>query len=253
MVSFRVGRCASSAAKTGSCFADESVALRFAVRIPLEIIARNFSLLFRLEMSKGEFFMNKAQTLTRRQRTYRLVSIGILVATEIVCNRFLSVNTSLFKIGVAFLPVVLAAWLYGPVAGALVGGLGDLIGALLFPIGPYFPGFTLTAALAGAGYGFCLCPRYGYALHAKQRKKTRSNLLRITVAVLFKQILCSQFLGTLFVWFLYSEGKTYWYFFVSRLLTQTLFMLVVEWILTVVMLRLLDKQFAQLSGATKEF
>lgn len=171
MVSFRVGRCASSAAKTGSCFADESVALRFAVRIPLEIIARNFSLLFQLEMSKGEFFMNKAQALTRRQRTYRLVSIGILVATEIVCNRFLSVNTSLFKIGVAFLPVVLAAWLYGPVAGALVGGLGDLIGALLFPIGPYFPGFTLTAALAGAGYGFCLCPRCGYALHAKQRKK----------------------------------------------------------------------------------
>ena len=196
--------------------------------------------------------MKKTQALTRRQKTYRLVAIGILVAIEIVCNRFLSVNTSFFKIGVAFLPVVLAAWLYGPVAGALVGGLGDLIGALLFPIGPYFPGFTMTAALAGAGYGFCLCPRYGYALHAKQRREKRNNLLRVAVGVLFKQILCSQFLGTLFVWFLYSEGKTYWYFFVSRLLTQTLFMIAAELILTVVMLQLLDKQFAPLSGGTKE-
>ncbi|NMB13312.1 MAG: folate family ECF transporter S component, partial [Firmicutes bacterium] len=29
------------------------------------------------------------------------------------------------------------------------GALADFIGAILFPIGPYFPGFTLSAAMSG--------------------------------------------------------------------------------------------------------
>ena len=33
--------------------------------------------------------------------------------------------------------------------------LGDLIGALLFPVGAYFPGFTLSSFLDGAIYGWC--------------------------------------------------------------------------------------------------
>ena len=76
--------------------------------------------------------------------------------TEVVLSRFLSISTESLKIGFAFVPLVCCAMLYGPVWGAVAGGLADFIGAVLFPIGPYFPGFTLTNALIGLVFGlFC--------------------------------------------------------------------------------------------------
>lgn len=44
--------------------------------------------------------------------------------------------------------------LFGPLYGAVVGGLSDLIGYILKPTGAYIPFLTLTAALGGALQGF---------------------------------------------------------------------------------------------------
>ncbi len=85
-----------------------------------------------------------------------LTTAAILVALEIVLNRFCSIKTFGWNIGFSFVPVCAAAVMYGPWMGAVVGGLGDLLGAILFPIGPYFPGFTLCAALMGFTYGVFL-------------------------------------------------------------------------------------------------
>ncbi len=38
----------------------------------------------------------------------------------------------------------------------IISGLGDLIGALLFPFGAYFPGYTLSSAIVGLVYGLFL-------------------------------------------------------------------------------------------------
>ena len=46
-----------------------------------------------------------------------------------------------------------------PLWAALVAALGDLVGALLFPTGAFFPGFTLTAACTGLIFGLCLYRR----------------------------------------------------------------------------------------------
>ena len=81
---------------------------------------------------------------------------AMLVAVHVLLSRILSVNAWNIKIGLAFLPVYAAAYLYGPWVAALVGGIGDLVGALAFPIGPYFPGFTLSCALTGVIFGLLL-------------------------------------------------------------------------------------------------
>lgn len=81
------------------------------------------------------------------------VRLALLLALEVVLSRFLSISTPYVKISFAFLPLALAGMMYGPAAGAAVGGLADFLGAMLFPVGPFFPGFTLTAALRGATYG----------------------------------------------------------------------------------------------------
>ena len=85
--------------------------------------------------------------------------LGLLLAVEIVLSRFLSISAWNLKIGLSFIPVVLAAVLYGPLPAAILGGLGDFLGAILFPIGPYFPGFTLTAFLTGMIFGLFLYRR----------------------------------------------------------------------------------------------
>lgn len=145
----------------------------------------------------GGFFMseNLPISTTRSSASHRngllmIVILAMLTAMEIVLNRFLSVNTWNLKIGFSFIPVVAAAILYGPLAGGCVAALGDFLGAILFPIGPYFPGFTATALLTGIVFGLFL--------HPKQTP------LRIGLSVAINQLILSLFLNTLWLFILYT-------------------------------------------------
>lgn len=134
-------------------------------------------------------------------RVAYIVLIALLTALEVVLSRFLSVSLWNIKIGPAFLPVVVAACVCGPMGGAAVAALGDFVGALLFPIGPYFPGFTLTAALCGLCYGLCL--------------KTPLSAWRVGVAVGFSQGVGTLLLNTLWISVLYDSP--FWGLFLTRL------------------------------------
>ena len=83
----------------------------------------------------------------------------MLMTADVVLTRLLAFNTPLMKIGLGFTAAALCAMLYGPGWAALVAALGDLLGAVLFPTGAYFPGFTLTAACTGLIFGLCLYGR----------------------------------------------------------------------------------------------
>lgn len=85
-----------------------------------------------------------------------MIQVALLVAVEIVLSRFCSIATPIVKIGFGFVPIAVCGMLFGPVWAGVAGGLADLIGAVLFPIGPYFPGFTLSAILTGVVFGLFL-------------------------------------------------------------------------------------------------
>lgn len=142
----------------------------------------------------------------KKLNTKLVVTVGLLVAMHIVLSRFLSINAWNIKIGFAFVPVFLAAWFFGPIPAALVGGLGDFLGAILFPIGPYFPGFTLSCALTGVIFGLFL--------HKKQ------TLPRIVVAVVLNQFGVSLLLTTLWISILY--GSPYHVLLLTRVLQAAL-------------------------------
>ena len=91
--------------------------------------------------------------------TKKLIVSAQLLALDVVLARLLAINTPVMKIGLGFAAVALCAILYGPWWAALVAALGDLVGALLFPTGAFFPGFTLTAACTGLIFGLCLYRR----------------------------------------------------------------------------------------------
>ena len=148
----------------------------------------------------------------QKSKVHQMTLLALLTALEIVLSRFCSINTWNLKIGFGFLPVAIAAMLFGPVSAAVAGGLSDFLGAVLFPIGPYFPGFTLTAVLTGVCFGIFLYKKTGF--------------FKITVSVLLNEILGSLLLNSLWISILYS--MPYKPLFISRLTTQVLPMIAIE-------------------------
>lgn len=122
-----------------------------------------------------------------------LVCLAVLTALQVVLSRFLSVQLWNLKFGFSFVPVMLAAHLYGPLGAAAVYGAGDLIGALLFPSGTYFPGFTLTAVISGIIWGLLL--------------KEKIRPIKAVCAVLAVQCGCSFLLNS--YWISYISGAPY--------------------------------------------
>lgn len=128
--------------------------------------------------------------------TYRLNArtvslLGVLIAMEIVLSRFLSIHTWNMKIGFAFVPIVLAAMLFGAVEAGLVAAIGDIIGAMLFPVGPYFPGFTVTAFFTGIVFACFL--------------KKKVSVVSVVLAVLLTQAAGSLLLNTFWISMLYGS------------------------------------------------
>ena len=66
------------------------------------------------------------------EKTRKLTTLAVLVAMHIILSRFLSYSVWNMKIGFDFLPVAAAAVLYGPAGAAVVGAVGDFVGAILF-------------------------------------------------------------------------------------------------------------------------
>lgn len=126
-----------------------------------------------------------------KQNIRMLVILALLTALDVVMGRFLSINSTFFKLDTSFIPMVVAACFYGPVGSMIVAGLGDLIGALIFPFGPYMPHFTISAALTGVIFGLAL--------------KKNPNFTKVLFAVVPSQIICSLMLNSLFLELLYGN------------------------------------------------
>lgn len=87
--------------------------------------------------------------------TREMVYMSFLIALNIVLTRVASIRISFgavegIRIGFGGFPTILAGIMMGPIAGGIVGAVGDIIGFSINPMGgAYMPHFTLTAALTG--------------------------------------------------------------------------------------------------------
>lgn len=88
-----------------------------------------------------------------------LVLSAFFIALQVVFSRMLSVNTPFLRIGFGFLPLALCSVVLGPWIGGGCAAASDIIGGFLFSTGPFFPGFTISAFLAGIFYGLFLHKR----------------------------------------------------------------------------------------------
>lgn len=90
--------------------------------------------------------------------------------------------------------------------------LGDLIGALLFPFGSYFPGYTLSQALMGLIYGVFL-----YENENKKLSDTKF-LVRLIISSVLSLIGVGIFITG--IWVHITAGKAYIAVLSARVVTQ---------------------------------
>ncbi|MBR6571275.1 MAG: folate family ECF transporter S component [Clostridia bacterium] len=141
------------------------------------------------------------QKNTKRMTTEKLTMLALLTALQVVLGNLTQVPFIGKQFNFGFLPIIAAGALLGPLPAAIVGGLGDFIGAHLFPAGAYFPGFTLTSAIVGVLYGLPLF-------------KQKPSWFRAAIAAALGMI-PNLFLNSLWLSMLYSS-KTYWVWVTSR-------------------------------------
>lgn len=158
---------------------------RFGCRIPLSNNMQIKNLLLSTIRVIGGFIM-KLKIL------FRIVLTAILVALNVVMERFLAYSVWNLTISFSFITVAFAAVFLGIPNAVYVAVLGDIIGALLFPFGTYYPGFTLTNALVAVTTGFFLT-------------KSR-NIFSIKFSVLINKICFTMIMNSAWIAMLYKGG-----------------------------------------------
>ena len=110
--------------------------------------------------------------------------LAVLVALQVVLSRFFSVQiTEVLKFSFGFIPIMLTGALYSWPYSCLVAGLSDVIGAILFPQGPFFIGYTLTAVLTGLLFGLFFHKKDGTPSAARILIGYIVNALTVTVTL----------------------------------------------------------------------
>ena len=137
-------------------------------------------------------FVSSCRSL-RKTRT--LTTAGILLAIQMVLSSYGTIEvTDSLKISLSHLALAPTAVFFGPVVAGMQGALSDILGFLLKPTGPYFPGFTLSAMLLGLVYGVALY-------------KTKHTLPRVIVARVVVMVVINIVLNTVFLTMLYGPSR----------------------------------------------
>lgn len=140
----------------------------------------------------------------------KIVLSAMLLAILIILSRFISIETQFLVISFSFIPIMMSAIWLGPKYSMIISLLGDLIGAILFPFGQYFPGFTISAAISGLIYGIFL-----YNNKEKSDKKFTLMLIISSILVLgIVNILINSF------WLHILYGKAYLVIISTRVIAQ---------------------------------
>ena len=166
----------------------------------------------------------------------KIIISALLLASAIVINRFLSINTSILSIGFTFVPLMLSGIILGPKYSILIAGLADLIGALLFPFGAFFIGYTISALLTGLVYGVMLYRK-------EEFKVDKKFIIRLLVAILIVTIFINGGLNTL--WLIITSEKATIAILPTRIL-KNLIMIPVMFVTMLSLSKLLEKQIGDM-------
>lgn len=183
-------------------------------------------------MVKGGFFMKpkdwKKSADCLKNVRYLAIMAAFIALKIILSTTYIPVSENL-RISISFLVIAIEAAIIGPVAGMASGAVTDILSFILFPNGPFFIGYTLTAML-------------GELIYALFLYNTRISVVRIALAKFFNNCLVNVCLGS--VWSSMLYGNAYMVYFVRSLIKNTI-LLPLEIILLVVLFNLIGHVLVQ--------
>lgn len=141
---------------------------------------------------------------------YSLTALGMLLSLRIVLGIFANYTMAMFgnivKIHINFLPIIVAAIMFGPVCAGIIGAAGDLLAFFINSAGQtYFPGFTLNGFLTGVIFGLVLY---------KNKDRICNILLAWAINVVFVEVILMAF------WFNQLYGASYLFYLGTRTVSE---------------------------------
>ena len=81
--------------------------------------------------------------------TQNMVMMAALIAIQIILARFFSIQTDTLRVGFESIPVILAGMWLGPLCGAIVAVVADILGTIIQGYGAWFPPLVLGPLSVG--------------------------------------------------------------------------------------------------------
>lgn len=170
------------------------------------------------------------QRSSREFKSSRTLAVTALLISLNIALDALNIRIQLtpqLRIGFGFLTIAMVGMLFGPVVAMTAGAAMDFLGWLVNNGGgAYFPGFTLTAILAGLIWGISL---YEKPLH----------WARVLIAKLSINILLNIFLNSFWLYLYY--GKSFQLATLPLRIGKNLILLPIEVLLTLALGNLVQK------------
>lgn len=158
------------------------------------------------------------ERLKRQIVLKRLAYTALFAALAIAANGF-SVFLPVMGVGASaslsfnYIVCAFAGIFLGPVAGGIVGGVGDILGWVIQPAGPFNVFITLGSVMLGVIPGLVF-------------KLKLNPLLSVFISYALVFIVCTAGLNSFGIWLYYVRGKSFFVFLAGRLAMQSVVLLV---------------------------
>ena len=161
--------------------------------------------------------------------TRNLILMAALIAMQIILARFLSIQASdILRISFESVPIVLAGMWLGPLSGAIVALIADILGTVLSGYGIWFPPIALGPILVGVISG--LSTKYVFRSDLSSTRDSWKVILTVVVAGIVNSFLVGTVTTTMYSIIVMGNTNAFsvllWTNFLGRLTTRPVTILV---------------------------
>lgn len=169
--------------------------------------------------------------------TRNVILMAALVAMQIILARFLSIQASdILRISFESVPIILAGMWLGPLSGAVVALIADILGTVLSGYGIWFPPIALGPVLVGVLSG--LSTKYIFRSDLSSTKESWKVILTVIVIGIINSFVIGPFTTTLYSILVMGNTNAFTVLlgtnFIGRLTTKPVTILVDALIVTIV-------------------
>ena len=161
--------------------------------------------------------------------TRNLILMAALIAMQIILARFLSIQASdILHISFESVPIVLAGMWLGPLSGAIVALIADILGTVLSGYGIWFPPIALGPVLVGVISG--LSTKYVFHSDLSSTRESWKVVVTVLVAGIVNSFLVGTVTTTMYSIIVMGNTNAFsvllWTNFLGRLTTKPVTILV---------------------------